>query len=457
MNDPISKAYRAIYQKPVEQPVVKEEENLPALYDGKYEEPDGNDKPSYYRDDKKQIEEETEIPHIEGLKVRELDDYDKGMYQHSVNMKAEHVSFDGTEYEHHDKAIHDLVKDGLTPEKYLAAKHILHNLPYYHTSVRSPSDLKAKYDYLDKYAATEDRDYTPEESFLSKDEIKTHLDSGYKFIRGRKIMHIKTGIYLQLHPDGSKTISANGAGDSPVDDHDRKKVNETGISLDEHYGNHISEHVAPDGASFRNHVHMYTTDSRELNTYLGHQYHGHDYPDSDYRRHTNDTLEAHSEALSHSIEHAPPLPHDTTIYTGLSHMTKVHTMTEGGTKSARFMAPTFLSTSIKPSIAADFAREKSHPESEEVAAVAAKKFDSDTEPNEFGHSKMHDMLKIELPKGFRGGVYVDKYSGNRGEKEMIIDKHHVVNVHPEPKYFAHDRKIIRMWDAHLEPKKYDTE
>lgn len=451
MIDPISKAYQAIYQKKEE---PKKEEKLPELYDGKYEEPDGNDKPSYYRDDAKKIEESTEPPKIEGLKFRELDDYDKGMYQAHIESK-QHMSFEGTAYEHHDKAVHDLIKDGLTPEKYLAAKHILNNLPhdYSREYVRSvhPSELRVKYDYLDNYAASDDHEYKPEENYLSKDEIQKHLDSGYKFIRGRKIRHEATGIALQLHPDGSKTVTKALHDETPVDiPHDKLKP--VYDHLADHFDEHIKNANADDGSSLRAHVHMYTSDSRELNTYLGHQYHGKTWV-NDYRKYDDDTLEAHSNAMSKGIAEAPPLDKPVTVYTGVSHMTKLHTMTDGGTKHVRFVAPTFLSTSINPATATDFARMKQHPHSTDD--LSNHDFTTDKEPNEFGKGEVADVLKMELPKGFKGGLYVDGYSTNRGEREMILDKHHTINVHPNPKYFVHDRKLTRMWHAEVEPKNYE--
>lgn len=454
MIDPISKAYQAIYQKKEE---PKKEEKLPELYDGKYEEPDGNEKPSYYRDKEKPIQESTdEVPKIDGLKVRDLDDYDKADYQAHLESKA-HISFAGTAFEHHDKAVHDLVKDGLTPDKYLAAKHILNNVPHDYDSRYDrqvhPYDIQSKYDFIDHFAATEDHDYKPEETFLSKDEIQKHLDSGYKLIRGRKIRHEKTGIYLQLHPDGSKTISKmTGQSATPVDKDSEAQKTMNNL-LSENHSDHIQNTRVDDGTALKNHVHMYTEDSRELNTYLGHQYHGKTW-NSDMRKYDDATLDAHSDGLSQGIKTAPPLAHPVTIYSGLSHMTKVHTLSDGGTKHVRFTTPTFLSTSIDPETAASFAREKDHPHPTDESY---NEFSSNLEHNEFGKGAVADMVKMELPKGFRGGLYVDSHSANQGEREYLLDKRHVIHIHPSPKYFVYDRKMTRMWHAEVEPKKYEDE
>ncbi len=445
MIDPIARAYRHIIKPVIAKVIPVTKEKLPALYDGKYEEPDGNDLPSYYRKPEKttdQIQEE-----FEDIKTPPLDDYNKAEYHKKLERNHEMTPLAGTQAEDADKAVYDLLKTPPTVDKYMAAMHIINKHPY--ASDGSDVVLRHKYSFVHSHMISDEGDYSPEEKFLSHDEILKHKDD-YTFYRGRKLIHKNTGLVMVLHPDGTKTFTGSHYDEGPL----RKpieEIRELNNKLEELHSQHIENHTSFSGAKFKLHVTKYTGDSRELNTFLAKQYHGEEFNDA-FRRESDEDLEAHSNALSDGIKHSAPLKEPMTVYSGLSHMTKLVSRSEGCTKAVDFHAPTFISTSINPKTAEGFAKDKIHP------SKATNPTATNVEGNEFDHNgPIADLMAVDLPAGFRGGTYVESHTSNGGETEYILDKDHQFHFHPHPKYMSSDKRLIRVWKATVKPKNYDNE
>ena len=447
MIDKIAAAYKQLKKKQEQVKEYKKEDlsHLPELYDGKFpsEQPER-------RVDNEPLQEAM----TDNVTHPEHDDFDKASLQNVLD-SINPDEFKGTIYHEHDKAIHDMLKGGLNAEKYFAIRHITHNLPYNEHGDASISyvrqQLMHKYDFLNKYMTTPHKEYSPEENFLTKEEIDKQHEDGYQPVKGRQFQHKSTRVMVQLHHNGERTISPSlMSSENTAYAQPEGSVKERSDELQDHYGDHIEKFKHPDGSKLASHVHMYTSDSKEVNTYLAKLNHGLDYDESEAgRQHSNESLENHADALSEGIRHAPPLDKDTTVYTGISEKSHIFTKSKQGKETVRFHAPTFMSTSLSHDTASSFAKQKIHHDDEIMH--------TSKEPNEFGRGYISDVLKINLPKGFKGGMYVESHSANKSENEMLLDKGHVFNIHPTPKYYSHARSLVRLWDAHIEPKKYEDE
>jgi hypothetical protein len=228
---------------------------------------------------------------------------------------------------------------------------------------------------------------------------------------------------LYLHDDGTLHKTSK----SRLESRAFPEVNE------DHLNMMINEHSdAAENAS--HHVRDYTEDSKEVNTHLGDKYNETETNRSMFKE-TPEELEVHANAISHDISKAPPLSKSFDVFTGVSKRTNIMAATNNGQKESIFHAPTFLSSSLKFSIAAGFAKEK---------------HSTELEANHEGG--VHDLLHIHVPEGFKGGMYVDSISRNKDELEYLFDHSHKFTIHPQPKYTASGGKLIRVWHARVHPK-----
>lgn len=110
-------------------------------------------------------------------------------------------------------------------------------------------------------------------------------------------------------------------------------------------------------------------------------------------------------------------PHPLTVYTGLKKAPIITSQETGPTKENLHHHPAYLSTSLHPKIASEF------------AAIS-----QDTkEGNKIVYH--HHILKINVPKE-HPGAYVEKYSAHPEEKEFILPRNTKLHIYPNPKIIS---------------------
>jgi hypothetical protein len=308
------------------------------------------------------------------------------------------------------------------------------------TFKQSHPDLHA---YLkDKYKfATEDEEvgpfksYEPHEEILSHEEVEKYKDK-HVFTQGRTISD-KWGEddapsdtkKWQIHPDGTKTrVSAilphtigesyGGSYDHPFADDDYKRQQDYHHrNLKELHGEHIQN------GYFHAHINAYTNDSRPLNNWLAKG------KLMDYESHTRVHVhEEQSNAISEAMHSSPPYANKIQVWTGLSKSNDVGAYAAAKRDEKEKLVghfPAFTSTSLDVKQAAAFAKPK--------------------DAQGFENQKIHDLMRVDVPKAYHRGIYVDDVSDHSGEQEYILDKGHNIEVHPKPLYYARSSKLFRVW------------
>jgi hypothetical protein len=300
------------------------------------------------------------------------------------------------------------------------------------------------HEYLkDKFKfATEDEEVGPfkaydgGENILSHDEVEKYKDK-YRFTHGRTISEPwgdeKTAFDVkkwQIHPDGTKTrVSAllphtTGKSTSEThnhpfeDDDDRKKMEYHHKNLKELHGDAIEN-----SGYYYGHISAYTGDSKGLNHFVA-KGKVQNYESPSREHHYNDM----SEAISSAISDAPPYANKIQVWTGMSKSNDVGSYVAKKSDDKEKLVghfPAFTSTSLDPRSAASFAKPKN--------------------AEGFPHQPVHDMMRVDLPKAYHKGIYVDAVSENSGEYEYILDKGHNIEVHPKPMYYVSGHKLVRVW------------
>lgn len=138
-----------------------------------------------------------------------------------------------------------------------------------------------------------------------------------------------------------------------------------------------------------------------------------------------------------------PAHKDLSVYKGISFDPRRHMNNDGTLHS-----PGFMSTSIAPGQAQVFAP-RLHESGERV------KGDDDLK-NKTVHSH---ILKINIPKGFKGGAYINGHTHFPHEHEFLIDKGHTLKIDKSPTKFLaeHDEEnnfkhIGHIWHADILPR-----
>jgi hypothetical protein len=298
--------------------------------------------------------------------------------------------------------------------------------------------LKDKYKF-----ATEDEEvgpfkaYEPHETILSPEEVEKYKDT-HVFVHGRTISEpwdengsLHDTKKWQIHPDGTKTrvstllphatsrSMAEGMNNPFEDDDDRKKMDYHHRNLKKLHGDHIGN------GYYHGHINDYTHDSKGLNHYLA-KGRVMDYESDMKEHHYNDM----SHAISDAMHTSPPYANKLQVWTGLSKSNDVGAYAAAKKDDKEKLVghfPAFTSTSLDPRQAEGFAKPK--------------------DAEGFPRQKVHDMMRIEVPKAYHKGIYADGVSAHSGEYEYILDKGHNIEVHPKPLYYAKNSKLIRVWKA----------
>lgn len=144
--------------------------------------------------------------------------------------------------------------------------------------------------------------------------------------------------------------------------------------------------------------------------------------------------------FSDLIKNAPHKPKsDFYVYTGLGKRTDMHEIMTDSKETKAVHFPGFTSTSVDPRVTINF----THPKKNIDSAI------------KFGdHQEVEDVLKIKIPAGHQRGLYISHDSLNSvvgdEEKEYVLDKSHVIHVHPEPEYHVGNNcAVTRLWHAHV--------
>lgn len=201
---------------------------------------------------------------------------------------------------------------------------------------------------------------------------------------------------------------------------------------DEHAAKTVSYYADVDAGTHRE---MNNVLRREHGSYKDHEQDKfiHKDPEHEVRSKIND--------LSDLIKSAPHRPeYDFHVYTGLGHRSDMHEITKNhGGKAIAVHFPGFVSTSLNHETAMGFASPKPNKD-EDI------KLGPDYE--------VSDLVKIHVPSGHKRGLYIGNASLNPavgdGEHEYLLDKGHILHVHPEPEYHVNsNRTITRLWHAHV--------
>lgn len=154
----------------------------------------------------------------------------------------------------------------------------------------------------------------------------------------------------------------------------------------------------------------------------------------DYRDHSKDDMDQKVERISEGLNKNHSFDHDFHVYSGMASRVDIHKIVEeNGNKITPMKLAPFTSTSISKSVAVSFANSKK-PHSKEYEGI----------------DKVHDVLKIHVPKDHTRGRYIDHdLTQNDGEYEYLLDKDHIVYVHPEPEIEFGGGGINRIWHAHI--------
>lgn len=275
--------------------------------------------------------------------------------------------------------------------------------------------------------------YTPQESILNHEEVMKHKDE-YSFVSGRVLAkrddtkNMWDQMKFQLHPDG--TINRISGLIPHINSHDSHPfVDEDQInSADFHHENLHDlhgDHIHNFGVM--NDVIRYTSDSRDLNKYLAtgvimNSFNG-ESEESKAAAH-----EAQAENLTNAMVNAPPYAHKFSVWSGLSRSNDVGKYAAKKTDEREKLIghfPAFTSTSLDPRQAQGFAKGK--------------------QSDDFPDQDVHDMMRIDIPKAYHRGLYVDKHSNSKGEQEYILDRNTTVEVHPKPLYYVKSNHLYRVW------------
>jgi hypothetical protein len=295
--------------------------------------------------------------------------------------------------------------------------------------------LKSKF----SFATDEDpvgpfKAYEPHEQVLTPEEVDKYKDK-YKFTHGRTIQEVNdyardTNKRWQIHPDGSKTRVSSLLRHTLKQSDDEPSINpftseDDSDSVHFHHKNLKELHTEHlKNGYYQSAVHNYTNDSRDLNRYIAKGELGHN-PESISKR-----FDAQSDAISSAMHNSPPYEHKLQVWTGLSASNDIGAYAakkRGDKEKLVGHFPAFTSSSLDYKQATEFAKGK--------------------DAEGFEHQQVHDVARIDIPKAYHRGIYVDGVSEHPGEKEYILDKAHDMEFHPKPMYHAYEGRLLRVWKA----------
>lgn len=190
-----------------------------------------------------------------------------------------------------------------------------------------------------------------------------------------------------------------------------------------HLGNHLEEvhskldHKLEDWQKHpqKDHLFKYSTNSADLNRYhinkasgqaLSHQ-------ESEHEKYTSSRHEEHTKHLDKALKKSK-LKHDLHVYHGLKGW---HPGDEARKGNGHIRLPSYTSTSIDKSIAANFA-------------------------NTADHRGEKHILHIHMKKG-QHGHYLGSHSDFSNEKEMLLPRGTILKVHPK----STKHGSVRVWHA----------
>jgi hypothetical protein len=409
MTDPIAKAYKNLISEP--QKLLKKAEQvekLPMLIDAV-------ETGLVHPELNEQYHESSHDPYDHAQFLQDLQD--------AHELYSFHADQDG---EHHDSAIHDILRKGIpTAEKFNTMHSIIDS-----AEPKTRAKLKMKYGFVKDYLPTTDIENKHSDNFLQPHEIANiKKNPNLVLANGRKVKDMNTGMHYQLTHEGLLKPSSNHYDHVPFHD---SETTTSAAEAHHELGNLHHDHIEHDDV-LKKSVKKYTEDSSEINSTLGARYEEKDVPRSPLWKMSETEVDELSHNISEGIRKAPPIKHPVKVYSGISNKVNIFGRTGNGKKELKFHSPTFLSTSLYPSIAMEFAR-------------------SNMTSEEIGNHPVRDMIETELPSGFSGGMYVEPHTTTKNEFEYILDKGHDITIHPEPRYFAKDRTLFRVWKAKVHQK-----
>ena len=310
-----------------------------------------------------------------------------------------------------DNHLHSMVenKDHFTQDDHRAIYNVLKT---------APRKLVHKYGWVLQHNPV-DMSKSTDSNFLTEDELKKNINDGFAFIGGRYMSNPHTLSTHYLHPNGDISVvklKTKMPGESTFS-------SIFGKYDPAHEHEMLSRHQH---ASDTHEVRDYTSDSREMNQFAGTANTSADKNKLSRLWVDNKNIDNRAKRLSDSINSASPHNKPFNVYTGLSNSAnpdKIETV--DGHKEMHLGA--FTSTSFDPVIAHQFSRDRS------AKAI------------EFKNHFLGDILHINIPAGFKGGMYVGGNSKN-DENEYLLDHGHKVKFPDSPKFFVpSNRQIVRMW------------
>lgn len=321
-----------------------------------------------------------------------------------------------------DSYIHDYLKRGKpTGKDALHIHDLISKIPrIYHKQVIGHKWTPI----LNKYAAQPPLNNNTEETHLSLDDVNKVGDN-LKPVTGKIVQHTSSDSFYELHHDGIRYLGTGYGQFIPPMTAFRAKIDQNTPHLDARLNKHYADYP-------NSHIRQYTEQSVGVNRYLHKIHAGHQYHDDDtvFGQTIPHIKELH-QGITDYIKNVPPKHNnkDFYVYTGMYQESRPdmgeHKDEEG---NYLFHNPGFTSTSLDKTTAMDFARSK------HVKDLT---------------TPVYDVMRIKVKGGYPKGAYVKPHSDHPHENEYLLDAGHTFKIRPEPKYFMHDNKMIRQWDATL--------
>lgn len=153
----------------------------------------------------------------------------------------------------------------------------------------------------------------------------------------------------------------------------------------------------------------------------------------DYRDYSKHEMDDKVDQISEGLKKNHSFDRDFHVYSGMASRVDIHKIIEeNGNKTTAMKLAPFTSTSLSKSTAIQFASSKI-PHSKDYHNI----------------DNVMDVLKIHVPKDHTRGRYLEHdLTQNESEYEYLLDKDHIVHVHPEPEIDL-DKGFVRVWNAYI--------
>lgn len=342
---------------------------------------------------------------------------------HRLHSNVRQYIPDGYSSNPHDNLIYDILKKGKP-----SGEHIARIFDVIHSNdgvdVQNKVYLDHKWMRLIQEHCSE---YTPKinkqrDAIYTKSELNS-IPSSFTVGPMRTLTHKATNHIFEYHPtEGLRYLGSSING--------RMSANSFDLSLNSN--RHLNQSVKLSNlySAFPSpHIVQYTAESAAINRYL-HTKEKYPHQETSLGKPVDMVVDTANGITDHlkTIQHPTHTP-DFTVYTGIhaeNNPNTDHTLTEDGYKL--YHSPAFISTTLTPNVAEQFARMKTDP----------------------GHDKsVRDVVKMKIPGGYPHGMYVESMSEHSSEHEYLLDKDHVIKIHPEPVHYTRHGAIYRLWQGEL--------